>query len=104
MIRGWVLSRGWLELGARISRRLWTKGWLHHYFMASTRQSLAKARSAEGESLAKAKNSREISAKACSTKAMTWELESAKVLHGHDANISKASLTQEMWKAQETNK
>ena len=72
--------------------------------MDSTSRSFAKARSSEEKSLAKAKNSREISAKACSTKAMTWELESAKVLHGHDASISKASLTQEMWKAQETTK
>ena len=60
--------------------------------MDSTSQSLAKDRSSEEESLAKAKNSRGISAKACSAKAMTWELESANALPKHEASISEASL------------
>ena len=77
---------------------------MHHYFMVSTRKSFAKARSMEGKSLAKVKNSREISAKACSAKAVTWELESAKVLHKHGASVGKVSLTQEMQKAQEATK
>ena len=77
---------------------------MHHYFMDLTNQRVAKARSSEEESLAKAKNSRGISARACLPKAMTWELESAKVLHNHDGSIGEASLTQEMWKAQETTK
>jgi hypothetical protein len=54
--------------------------------MDLTSQSLAKVRSPEEKSLAKAKNSREMSAKACSAKAMNWELESAKVLPTHDAS------------------
>jgi hypothetical protein len=63
-----------------------------HYSMDSTSQSLAKARSPEEKSLAKAKNSRGMSAKACSAKAKNWELESAKVLPTQDASTSEVSL------------
>jgi hypothetical protein len=54
--------------------------------MDSTSEPLAKARSLEEQNLAKAKNSRGMSARACSAKAMNWELESAKVLPIHDAS------------------
>ena len=50
------------------------------------------AGSSKEMSFAKAKNSRGMSAKACSAKAMTWEFESAKVLTTHDASISEVSL------------
>ena len=63
-----------------------------HYFMDLTNQIFAKAGSSKEKSLAKAKNSRGMSAKACSAKAMTWELESAKVLPKHDASTSEVSL------------
>jgi hypothetical protein len=54
--------------------------------MDSTSEPLAKARSSEEKSLAKARNLRGMSARACSAKAMNWELESAKVLPTHDTN------------------
>ena len=60
--------------------------------MDSTSQSIAKDRSSKEKSLAKAKNSRGISAKACSAKAMTWKLETANALPKHEASISEASL------------
>ena len=47
--------------------------------MDSTSRSFAKARSSQEKSLAKTKSSRGISAKACSAKTVTWELESARV-------------------------
>ena len=50
------------------------------------------------------KSSRGISAKACAVKTMTWELKAVKGVIVHDASISKVSLTQEMWKAQEATK
>ena len=59
----------------------------------STSQSLAKARSSEERILAKAKNSRGMSARACSAKAMTWELESAKVPLKQEASISEVPLS-----------
>jgi hypothetical protein len=54
--------------------------------MDSTSQSHAKAKSSEEKSLAKVKNSRRMSAKTCSGKAMNWKLKSAKVLPIHDAS------------------
>ena len=55
---------------------------------------LDKPESRQGQEFggAKAKNSRGISAKACSAKAMTWELELTKVLPKHEASISEVSL------------
>ena len=58
--------------------------------MESTSYSLAKAKSVENNSLAKAKISRGLSAKACVAKAMTWTLEMANALPSHEASISKA--------------
>ena len=60
--------------------------------MDSTSLSLAKARSSEEESLAKAKNQRRIYARACTAKTMTWELEPAKALPARDASISEVPL------------
>jgi hypothetical protein len=54
--------------------------------MDPTSQNLAKARNPEEKSLTKAKNSRGMSSRACSAKAMNWKLESAKVLPTHDAS------------------
>ena len=60
--------------------------------MESTSQSLAKAKSTEKKSLAKAKISKGISTRACLAKAITWELESAKALPKCEGSISEASL------------
>ena len=60
--------------------------------MDSTSHSLSKAKGSEEKTLAKAKNSRGMSAKACFAKAITWELEPAKVLSRHEASISEVSL------------
>ena len=60
--------------------------------MDSTSQSLANDMSSKGKSLVKANNSRGMSAKACSAKAMTWKLETANVLPRHEASSSDASL------------
>jgi len=54
--------------------------------MDSTSQSNAKAKSSKEKSLAKATNSRGMSARACSAKAMNWTLESSKALPTHDAS------------------
>ena len=59
--------------------------------MESTSPSLVKAIGMEEKNLAKVKNSRGISARACSAKAMMWKLESAKVPPIHEANISEAT-------------
>ena len=60
--------------------------------MDSTSKSLTKAKGTEEKSLAKAKNSRGMSAKACVAKAMTWKLEMANALSNYEASISETSL------------
>ena len=61
-----------------------------HHPMDSTRTSFTKAKSSRG-----------ISAKACTAKTMTWELDSAKGVLAHDASISEVSLPQVMWETQD---
>ena len=61
--------------------------------MDLTSKGLAKAKCTKEKSLAKAKNSRGLSAKACAAKAVTWEIESARALPIHDVTKSKASLS-----------
>ena len=65
--------------------------------MDPTIRSPAKARSEEEEGLAKAKNSRGISARACVAKTMTWDLESAKGVTSYDASSIEASLSHANW-------
>ena len=60
--------------------------------MDSTSKSPTKAKGIEEKSLAKAKNSRGMSAKACAAKAMTWKLEMVNVVPNYEASISVASL------------
>ena len=72
--------------------------------MDSANHSLAKARSSEVKSLAKAKGSRGISARACVAKTMTWELKSAKGVTEHDDSGVEASSPQAMWEAKKITK
>ena len=72
--------------------------------MDSTNQSIAKARRLEGKSLAKAKGSKGISARACVAKTMTWELESAKGVTIHYVSIVEASSPQTTWKTKNITK
>ena len=60
--------------------------------MDSTSHSPSKGKSSDEIKLAKVIYSRGISAKACTAKAMTWELKSAKVLPKYEASISEVSL------------
>ena len=48
-----------------------------------------------------AKNSRGISARACTAKTMTWELDLAKGVLAHDVSIGEVSLPQVMWETKE---
>ena len=70
--------------------------------MDLTNRTLAKARSEEEEGLAKAKYSRGISARACVTKTMTWELASAKGVPAYDASSIEASLSHTNWEDEKT--
>jgi hypothetical protein len=54
--------------------------------MDSTSHSLAKVEKQEEKGVAKAKTLRGMSAKACSTKALTWTLELSKALSTHNAS------------------
>ena len=65
--------------------------------MDSTSQSLTKDMSSKGKSLAKVKNSRGMSAKAYSAKAMTWKLETANALPRHEAGSIESSLPKYVW-------
>ena len=69
--------------------------------MVSTRKSLAKARSAERRNFTHVKGSRGMSARAYTTKTMTWELTSAKGVIANDASVGKETLTQVMEGIQE---
>ena len=57
--------------------------------MDSTRPSFTTVRSSRG-----------ISARACTAKTMTWELDLAKGVLAHDASIGEVSLPQVMWETQ----
>ena len=70
--------------------------------MDSTSQSLAKARNSEEKRWAKTKSSRRILARACTAKATTWKLESAKGATAHGASSVEASLSRAMWEAKKT--
>jgi Tfp pilus assembly protein PilE len=54
--------------------------------MDPTSEPLAKVRTSEEKSMAKAKNYRGMSTRACSAKAMNWTLESSKDPTTHEAS------------------
>jgi hypothetical protein len=54
--------------------------------MDSTSEPIDEANNSKEKNLAKAKNSRGMSARACSAKAMTWTLESSKAPSTHNVS------------------
>ena len=99
MLSSWHQAWGWYQ-----ATKLVSSCGIGHHFMGSANQSIAKARRSEGKSLAKAKGSRGIPARACVAKTMTWELEAAKGVTVPDASGIEASSPQAMWEAKKITK
>jgi hypothetical protein len=88
------VARGSLTL--KIKRRI------DHHFMDPTSDSLDEAMSSNEKNLAKVKNSRGMSARACSATAITWTLESSKTLSTHNASTKDTCDSQTITQTTDT--